>query len=533
MMRNNKFNILDNSDDESEINKNNKKDIKEDNSDEWITNISGRNKKNDKIEIDQNNTKTLYKSSYNNERYNKDRNNNNERYNNERYNNNNNERYNKDKNNNNERYNKGEFLNKDELMNDTKKSWSNTVSSWGNKEISNNSDIKREDKSNTVTFTNNRSKNNEVIKNLDNDKDTRWTTEVSRKKNYEKLPENFALRDLDNQYTIPIGKKSTSKYQDNSSGEEKFIRIAQKRLYECKNVTDALDLCRTLAYEYNKSYNFGVKKYEVEQLRLYMICIYVHMLVKNDNNDTLSELFNKLEYMIKDKNKFLETRKFIILSIWNAYTPIQNASYYLASSCFDNLILWGSNINEKNRDNETVEDMLEAGFNQIKNDDKKRNNLIFYQNSYNKAKERIKYYRSISNNPIKTIEFKDVSNNKSKVESKKNNFDMDKLLKELENYQSNELFLNYLNDQNDHKYHLIVVYLTTINKSIKIDVFKDWFETYLSNLYENVYMDLINRLYNEKHLDKELLLELFDMETMEYINCEAPNVYKQLNILLN
>jgi hypothetical protein len=110
---------------------------------------------------------------------------------------------------------------------------------------------------------------------------------------------------------------------------------------------------------------------------------------------------------------------------------------------------------------------------------------------------------------------------------------MDNILKELENYQSHELFLNYLDDPSTHNYHLIVGYLTTIPNSIKIDVFRDWFERYLSNMIDDLYINLIKKLYNDKHLTKAILLEIYDMSTLEYINSEAPNIYIELNKLLN
>jgi hypothetical protein len=451
---------------------------------------------------------------------------------------------------------KEEFLNKDELLHKEKiydnsnwnktstsnwnknsvSNWNNNktnTSNWNNNNKTNTSNWNNNNKTNTSNWNNNIEKK-EILESNDNKK---WVQEVSRKKKYDNLPENFSLRDLKNKYVIPIGKKSNSKYKSENS-EENFIRAAQKRLHDAPNVNDAIYLCRDLADEYNKKHNVinGSKYYTLDELNLYIICIYMHMLVKNDRNDVIDNLFIKLEENYKKKfgldrykTEFLNTRQFIIASIWNGYTPIQNAAFYLSSNCIDNLILWGANIDETNIDNETLDQMLDAGLKYASSDKQKSNNFIFRKNAYNAAKEKLLHHRKLklkdNNNVIKQETIND------------NNFDMNTLINELENYQSDELFTNFVKNNssdNNKSYNLIVAYLTTIDNTIKINVFKDWFEKFLDgNMSKNDYSILIRKLFNEKHISKELLSEIFNENIIDYVQDEAPLVYKEIMSILN
>ena len=366
---------------------------------------------------------------------------------------------------------------------------------------------------------------------------------MSRKKKYENLPENFALRDLKNKYVIPIGKKSNSKFKSENS-EENFIRAAQKRLHDAPNVNEAIYLYRDLADEYNKKHNTinGSKYYTLEELNKYIICIYMHMLVKNDRNDVIDNLFIKLEENYKKKygldrykTEFLNTRQFIIYSIWNGYTPIQNAAFYLSSNCIDNLILWGANIDETNIDNETLDQMLDAGLKYALSDKQKSNNFIFRKNAYNSAKEKIAHHRKIklnNNNIIKQDIIK-----QDIIKQDDNNFDMSSLIKELENYQSDELFTKFVKNNssdNNKSYNLIVAYLTTIDDSIKTNVFKDWLEKFLDcNMSNNDYSILIRKLFNDKHITKDLLSMIFNDSIIDYVQDEAHMVYKEIMSIIN
>ena len=549
MMKNNKFNILNESDDENDNNVKNNIKNNENDDDGWILNKnSSKNEKsfntfkqNDKP---YNNSYKPYNNSYkqndkpynnsykqNDRPYNNSYNNtykqNDRPYNNSykqndrSYNNSYNRTYKQnDNNDNNDNIKKEELLNKDDL------SYKN--SSWNKKLETDKWDKNYKlESSNWLSNKKNSDNNdNNVEENKETEIKSRWVQEVSKKKKYDNLPENFALRDLRNKYVIPIGKKSDSKFKSDKNSEENFIRAAQKRLYDSKNVVEALDLCRLLASEYDKKHNNMVSNggnlYSIDELKKYIICIYVHMLVKNDKNEILVNLFNKLEYSSKTKNDFFELRHFILYSIWNGYTPIQNAAFNLSSSCFDNLILWGSNIDDINIDGETIDDVIDAGFKIISNHKDKVNNIIFYRNAYNVTKDRLAYYKNMKNN----------KENKEKVVEKV--FNMDEINNELKKYSSDELFENYLEDDNDKNYIIIVTYLTTINNSDKCIVFKDWLERYINgSMSSNGYIKLIKKLLDDNHINIELLKEIFDEEILDYISGEAPLIFKEIKLMIN
>ena len=498
------------------------------NDDEWLTNDK-------KIKI-KNNVR-----NYNNEKDNKNYNDKHKNNYNDRYKNN----YN-DKDNKNNYYDKNKNYNNKESIKDTnmlyKKSFDNN-----NLII-----VNKEESTNKNSYSNMLGSKPVVNTNtIKVEKEQRWTTQITKK--YDKLPENFDNRDLTNIYVIPIGKK-TNRSIDSRDTEEYFIKTSQRRLYECSKVYDALLNCKDLALQYYNKFNNKIdginindlnklnelckglydkknnhinnnKLYSLDVLTLYMYCIYFHMLVKNDKNSH-SQFMTNLSNQINNINLFNNIRKFIVNSIWNAYTPIQNAAFYLSSNCFEDLIIWGADINALNIDGEDVEKMITFGYNKkIQEDNKKGiDNVILHLSVKNQLENIIIKYR---NNKVIT------NNDDNEVD-----YDINEIVKELENYQSYQIFDFYLEESNKKQYIMIIQYLNNIesnNNDLKINVFRDWFDRALgkSEMMKSArkYIELINKLYKDGYLNNEFIKLLFDDETLDYIKLEAPALLEEIKVL--
>ena len=245
---------------------------------------------------------------------------------------------------------------------------------------------------------------------------SKWN-DVKNKKYVDCVPDNFMIRDLKNELVIPFGKtnehmknQNKGNYNDyqkkgnrDNNNEKTWIRKAQKLLYDCGSLKnhEKLKNIRELTQEYYDCYNNNL--YSLDQLKKYIICMYVHMLVKSDNNALLMKTMEMLSEECKKKHDdFNALRKFVVNSIWNDYSLIYNAAYYLSSECIDNIIVWGADLNKLNRDGETILTTIENGYQNKVNHEPK--NKIHYARSKEECLKKIQIQSDrIKNNTIINI----------------------------------------------------------------------------------------------------------------------------------
>ncbi|AXN91005.1 hypothetical protein nvc1_088 [Namao virus] len=124
-------------------------------------------------------------------------------------------------------------------------------------------------------------------------------------------------------------------------------------------------------YKYNKIF----LSYSLNDIYNHTVSIVLHLLIKKDKFKIFNEIISDIEQRPQIFNK-----KFIINSIWNKYSLIENAGYFGSKESFILLIGLDVNYKKKNIHGEYIYEILKAGmWDSIK---KNASDKIFIQQRY-------------------------------------------------------------------------------------------------------------------------------------------------------
>lgn len=157
-------------------------------------------------------------------------------------------------------------------------------------------------------------------------------------------PDHYKMRDLTDDLVIP-------------EMQEDWIKSIGGIM---SNTTDYRDIKRKLrerAECYVHRYEKGACVADVEK---HAQAIFLHLAAKRDNERVLQDMMHELRAAM-DASAFVDRRRYLVNSILNCYTPLDDAAFNGAFNCFQLLLIWGAEIDRQNHDQESLEDTIRSG----------------------------------------------------------------------------------------------------------------------------------------------------------------------------